>query len=146
MTEAFVVNFMVGVAPVFAAFEVAQLFVAQRYIGIDQIRRKTHPLDAATVPPVWLSTGWIMLLLVDYAYQAGLFFVPVLGVRFAAVLLILVSSVGFALRRVCGLRWGLVVLTPECAARAGFFMFVFNMMVLHSASHHGPIPDWLYRR
>jgi len=136
---------MVGVAPVFAVFEVAQLFVAQRYIGLDQIRRNVHPLDVPAVPSVWLSTAWLAGLMADYMYQAVLLlFVPEFGVKLAAVLLILTSAVGFALRRVCGLKWGLVVLTPECAARAGFFMFVFNMMVLHNSLNHFHIPGWLY--
>jgi hypothetical protein len=138
-------GFVIGLTPVFAAFEVAQLLVAQRYIGIDQIRRNVHPLDLAKVPPGWLSTGWLLGLMADYVCQASLLFVPEFGVKFAAVLLILVSVFGFAARRVCGLRWGLVLLTPECAARAGFYVFVFNMMILHSAQSHTHIPGWLYR-
>jgi len=136
-------DLMVQISPAFAGFEIAQLFVAQRYIGIEQIRRNTHPLDAAAVPPAWLSTGWLLGLFADYLYQGGLLFEPDLGVKFAAVLLILTSAVGFALRRVCGLKWGLVVMTPECAARAGFFMFVFNMMVLRSMENI-PSLEWLY--
>jgi len=136
---------VIGLTPVFAAFEVAQLLVAQRYIGIDQIRSNVHPLDVPKVPPGWLSAGWLAGLMADYACQASLLFVPEIGVKFAGVLLILVSVFGFAIRRVCGLRWGLVILTPECAARAGFYAFVFYMMVVHRSLHLFYIPGWLYR-
>ncbi len=138
-----IARFMVLIAPLFALFEVAQLFVAQRYIGLEQIRRRVHPLDAAVVPSPWLSGGWIACVAADYVYQAGLLLVPEVGVKFAAVLMLMISAIGFALRRACGLKWGLVVMTPECAARAGFFIFVFNMMVLHE-HHHLYGLEWLY--
>ncbi|HVU37200.1 MAG TPA: hypothetical protein VHC95_02600 [Opitutales bacterium] len=137
-------RFLILVSPAFAAFEVAQLLVAQRYIGIEQIRGNRHPLDAAVAAPGWLGTAWLGGLIIDYFYQFALLFQPELGVKFAAALLVMVSAFGFALRRVCGLRWGLVVLTPECGARAGFFMFIFNMMVLHANDHMYGL-EWLYR-
>jgi hypothetical protein len=89
---------------------------------------------------------WLGGLLLDYAYQVALLFEPELGVKFAAVLLLLVSVAGVTIRRFCGLRWGLGVLTPECGARAGFFIFIFNMMVLHGdEQHHLYGLEWLYR-
>lgn len=136
-------DLIVQISPVFAVFEVAQLFVAQRYIGIKQIHSHTHPLDAA-VAPGWLATGWLAGILVNYSYQLALLFQPALGVKAAAILLLMVSATGFAIRRVCGLRWGLVVMTLECGARAGFFAFVFNMMVLHSGDQMYGL-SWLYR-
>lgn len=138
-------DFLVEISPAFAAFEVAQLFTAQRYIGVAQIRRNEHPLDGPAAPGL-LATVWLGGLLLDYAYQVALLFEPELGIKFAAMLLILVSLAGFTIRRVCGLRWGLVVFTPECGARAGFFIFIFNMMVLHGNSdHHMYGLEWLYR-
>ncbi len=137
---------MVVISPLFAVFEVVQLFVAQRYIGIEQIRRNAHPLDVVAAPTPWFSGLWLVCLGLDYLYQGGLLLMPEVGIKFAAVLMLMVSAAGFALRRVCGLRWGLVVMTPECAARAGFFMFVFNMMVLHGPAHTLPGLEWLYHR
>ncbi len=135
-------SIIVQISPAFAVFEVAQLFLAQRYIGIKQIRSNVHPLDGAA-PSGLLAVAWLVAMLVDYAYQVLLLAQPELGVKVAAALLILVSIGGFALRRVCGLRWGLVVFTPECAARAGFFMFIFNLMVLHEKNHLYGL-YWLY--
>ncbi len=138
-------NYVVMISPVFAAFEVTQLLVAQRYIGLEQIRRNAHPLEAVASPSGVLAVAWMLGLLCSYVYQVALLFQPELGVKVAAVLLLLVSATGFAIRRVCGLRWGLVVLTPECGARAGFYVFVFNMMVIHGNNHLYGL-EWLYNR
>ncbi len=119
-------------APFFIVFEVVQLFVAHRYIGPDQIRAKKHPLDLPGTPPLWVSASWMVCLWADYIYQLTLFFVPNI-VRLAALAMIFVSIAGFMLRRVCGLKWGMVVMTFEGAGRAGFLVFAFRMMVFPPA-------------
>ena len=121
-------KFIAWLAPFFILFEVAQLFVAHRYIGPDQIRARIHPLDLAKLPPFWLSMTWMFCLGADYLYQLLLLFEPNL-IRVAALLLIFISVVGFMLRRVCGLKWGMVVMTIEGAIRVGFLVFVFRWMV-----------------
>lgn len=50
-------------------------------------------------------------------------------IRLVALLLIAVSLTGFTVRRVCGLRWGLVVLTFEGALRVGCLLAIFEIMV-----------------
>jgi len=121
-------NFIASFAPFFIVFEMAQLFVAHRYIGPDQIRARQHPLDLAKLPPWWLSVGWMVCLWLSYFYQFVLLFEPGL-IRVAALLLIFVSVAGFMLRRVCGLKWGMVVMTIEGAIRVGFLVFAFRWMV-----------------
>ena len=121
----------------FMVFEVGQLIVAQRFIGIEQIRGKIHPLDGPAPRSFWFSAGWVAALLTDYMFQATLLLLPNLNsmvdrsylVRLAALLMLIASFVGFAVRRSCGIKLGLVVLTLEGAMRAGFFAFVFWYLV-----------------
>ena len=81
---------MVVISPLFAVFEVVQLFVAQRYVGIEQIRRGAHPLDVVAAPTPWFSGLWLVCLGLDYLYQGGLLLMPEVGVKFAAVLMLMV--------------------------------------------------------
>jgi len=128
-------------ALLFASFEIVQLILAQRYIGIEQIRRNQHPVDLAVPPSLKLSLPWLYLLMLSYLFQVSLLFLPMAEIapytvypyriRMAAFLMIFVGLIGFSLRRVCGIRWGLVVMTFEGAMRAGFMLFVFYSMVLH---------------
>ena len=129
-------NIIAWFAPLFIFLEIAQLFVAHRYIGPEQIRAGRHPLDALVTPPLWLSVGWLAGLWAIYLYQFALFFVPTL-VRLASLSLILVSVTGFMLRRVCGLKWGLVIMTLEGALRVGLLGFAFQWTVFP--------PDWAER-
>jgi hypothetical protein len=127
---------IIYLAPVFMVFEMAQLLVAQRYIGLVQIKRGAHPLDGPPPMPWWLIACWLACLMADYAYQATLAFQPDYIyqttqvhqqglIRLAGLLMLLCGVVGFTLRRFCGLRWGLVVMTLEGSARAGFFLYVY---------------------
>jgi len=115
-------------APVFIAFEVAQLLVAHRYIGPEQIRRNAHPLDAAVPLPFAVSFFWCLGIASDYLYQGSLMLWPNSLVQVAAMLMILISVAGFMVRRACGVKWGMVVMTFEGAMRAGFLFFAFRMM------------------
>jgi hypothetical protein len=136
------------IALFFMVFEVAQLVAAQRFIGIVQIKQNIHPLDGPAPKPFWFSAGWVALLLADYAFQATLLIVPNINtltdrpyfIRLAAILMLIISFGGFALRRTSGVKWGLVVLTLEGAMRAGFFFFVFNVIVMHTGGWRMPIP------
>jgi hypothetical protein len=130
-------NFTAGPAPVFAIFEVAQLYYAHRYIGPAQIRRKLYPLDTSVAPPpYWFSIAWIVVLGADYGYQVRLFLVPFGLIRLMAFVMIVVSLIGFMVRRHCGLKWGLVVMTFEGALRVGLLLESFSFMVYP--------PRWLH--
>jgi len=130
----------------FMVFEFGQLIAAQRYIGIEQIRRNLHPIDGPAPRSILFSAGWLAVLLADYLFQVTLLLLPNLDsfvdraylVRLAALLMLLASFVGFAVRRACGLKLGLVALTIEGALRLGFFAFVFWYLV----AWHGVWPTY----
>lgn len=105
-------------APFFLIFEIWQLVVSERYLGIKQIVRNNDPrtLGLGEFTAFFWSAGimlywiWMMLLLL----------VP-LG-RVHGLCLFAVSSIGFLLRRGCSLKWVLVILTFEGAVRVGFLV------------------------
>lgn len=129
-----------GLALVFVIFEVAQLVIAHRYIGPAQIRRRLHPLEAPETPPWLLSVGWMSALWADYAFQVALFFTSLYIVQLTALLMLGVSLTGFILRRSCGLKWGLVVMTFEGALRVGCLMAAFSLLALPHSWIHTNIP------
>jgi len=133
------------IALFFMVFEVTQLVFAQRFIGIVQIRQNLHPLDAPAPISFGYCIAWVVCLLLDYAFQAGLLLAPMnhalvdrpYYIRLAGILMLIISAIGFALRRACGVKWGLVVLTMEGSSRAGFFAFVFGyIVVMHGIWWH----------
>lgn len=99
-------------------FEVAQIFVAQRFIGLRQIREGSHPTDE--VPPMGnaLACGWIAALTANSAWQFGLLLWD--QTRLFGVLMLGVTVIGVACRRAYGMKGALVVMTIEGAARIGF--------------------------
>jgi hypothetical protein len=116
-------------ALVFIVFELAQLVLAHRYIGPEQIRRNAHPLTAAAPPlPFMVSVGWVVLLGADYLYQLTLVVQHYPLVQICALLMIMASIAGFLLRRACGVKWGMVVMTFEAAVRVGCLSLAFRMI------------------
>jgi hypothetical protein len=110
-------------APLFLAFEVWQLVLSERYLGIKQIARGADPRSlglgeltafvwSITLVCYWL---WMMLLL---ALPFG---------RVHAISLLTVSMIGFSLRRGSGLKWVLVILTFEGAIRVGLLFSLCAM-------------------
>lgn len=102
-------------APFFLVFEVVQLVLSERYLGIKQIARGANPraLGLGEITAFFWSTTLV-------AYW--LWMLAVLTVPFArvhALCLIGVALFGFLLRRGCSLKWVLVILTFEGAARIG---------------------------
>jgi hypothetical protein len=102
-------------APAFLVFEVWQLVLSERYLGIKQIARGADPrtLGLGEVTAFF----WSLAILGYWAWMLMLLFVP-LG-RAHALGLLVVSSLGFSLRRGCALKWALVILTFEGAVRVG---------------------------
>lgn len=110
-------------APVFLVFEVWQLIVSERYLGIKQIARGADPrtLGLGEVTAFFwtfaLAGYWIWMVLLLFA-PAG---------RVHGLGLMLISGIGFALRRGTPLKWILVILTFEGAIRVGL---LFSMCAL----------------
>ena len=100
-------------APLFLAFEIGQLVMCERYVGIKQIARGADPREMG--PGELVSFLWIACIVLYGIWMAALLAVP--GARIFALALIGVSAAGYALRRNCGLNWILVVLTIEGSLR-----------------------------
>lgn len=100
-------------APLFLAFEIWQLVLCERYLGIKQIARGADPraLGLSEVTAFFWSVTIIL-----YGLWALALLVFPLGRVFGLGLLTL-TAIGFSLRRGCPLKWVLVLLTFEGALR-----------------------------
>ena len=110
-------------APLFLTFELWQLFVSERYMGIKQIRVNTDPRELPMAD--WMAATWAGGLLVYYLWMFTLLLHP-LG-RAQGVVLLAVTAAGYAIRSGCGLKWVLVVLTFEGSIRVGMLLSLFVM-------------------
>jgi len=103
-------------APLFLLFEAWQLAMGERYVGIKQIARGSDPREMGpgeAVAFLWsaglvLYALWVLALLASPMSRA---YALALGAATVA---------GYSIRRNCGLKWILVVLTVGGAARIGF--------------------------
>lgn len=105
-------------APLFFAFELWQLFVGERYLGIQRIRAHADPRELP------LSAGraafWAGGLLVYFAWMTTLLLHP-LG-RAQGFSLLGTTAIGYGLRAAAPLKWTLVILTFEGAIRIGMLL------------------------
>ena len=106
-------NFILILTPFYFVFEVWQLVISERYLGVKQIARGADPrklgLGEAT------AFLWTVTLFVYWAWMILLLFFT--HARPAAGGLALLSLIGFSLRRGNPLKWTLVILTFEGALR-----------------------------
>lgn len=104
--------------PLFVVFEVWQLVLSERYLGVKQIARGADPrrLGLAEIT----AFGWTMGLFVYWLWMVLLLF-DRFG-RIHGLSLIVVSLIGYSLRRGGGLKWALVILTFEGAIRIGLLL------------------------
>jgi len=109
---------LILLAPLFLVFEVWQLVLSERYLGIKQIARGADPrtLGLSEVTAFFWST-----LLFLYWLWMLLLLVPRFG-RVYGLSLLVVTMIGFSLRRGSGLKWILVILTFEGAIRIGLLL------------------------
>jgi hypothetical protein len=110
-------------APLYLIFEVWQLVLSERYLGIKQIARGADPraLGLGEVTAFF----WSMTLLSYWLWMLVL-----LTVRYGrayAFGLLLVSVLGYSFRRGTNLKWILVILTFEGAVRIGLLMSLCAM-------------------
>ena len=111
-------NLLILAAPFFLLFELWQLVVSERYMGIKQIRVNADPRELPMKD--WMAATWAGGLLAYYIWMTTLLLHPV-G-RAQGAVLILVTGVGYLLRSTCGLKWVLVVLTFEGSIRIGMLV------------------------
>ena len=105
-------------APLFLLFELWQLFLSERYMGIKQIRVNADPRELPMSG--WIAASWVGGLLVYFLWMVVLLFHP-MG-RAQGLVLLAVTAVGYAIRGACGLKWVLVVLTFEGSIRIGMLL------------------------
>jgi hypothetical protein len=112
------VNPFALLAPVFLVFELWQLVISERYMGIKQIKTRTDPRE---LPMSETKAGlWAATLIAYHAWMFTLLLHPV-G-RAQGIVLIAVSLGGYLIRSSCGLNWVLVVLTFEGSIRIGMLL------------------------
>jgi hypothetical protein len=115
-------------APFFLAFEVWQLVMCERYVGIKQIARGANPREMGPSEPIaflW-SAGLVLYVL----WMVAL--LPVPTYRVQGLVLLALTAAGYSIRRNCPLKWVLVVLTFEGAVRIG----LLGMFTVFAWRHH----------
>lgn len=105
-------------APLFFVFEIWQLVISERYLGLKQIARHGDP--RALNLHEFTAFCWTALLFAEWLWMATLLIVPF--ARLYALALIAVSALGYSARRNTGLKWVLVILTFEGAIRIGLLV------------------------
>jgi hypothetical protein len=111
--------------PVLILFEVWQLYMGERYLGVKQIGVDADPRALGLrefTAFVW-STG----ILLSWVWCVLVLFQP-LG-RMQAFAMILISTLGYSLRRGCRLKWVLVIMTFEGALRIGMLISLIGMIL-----------------
>lgn len=110
-------------APVFLVFELWQLVMSERYMGIRQIKVNADPRELPMSDRV--AATWSLGLLLYLPWMVTLLLHPV-G-RAQGVVLLLVTAVGYGIRSACGLNWVLVTLTFEGSIRIGMLVSLLGM-------------------
>lgn len=107
-------------APVFLVFELWQLFLSERYMGIKQIRVNADPREMPMAR--WMAVVWLTMLVFYFIWMCLLLFHPI-G-RAQGIVLLAVTAIGYSIRSSCGLKWILVVLTFEGSIRIGMLLYL----------------------
>ena len=110
-------------APLFLAFEVWQLVISERYLGIKQIARNGDPRDLGLSEIT--AFFWSGALLCYLLWMLALLALPFSRIHGLGLLAVL--GLGFSLRRNLGLKWVLVILTFEGAVRVGLLVSLLAM-------------------
>lgn len=109
---------LVFLTPLWFIFEVTQLIVSERFLGVKQIEADTDPrLHAPREPQAF---AWSAAILLFWLWLVAMLFQPLGRAQIAAM--IVITLIGYSIRRSCGLKWVLVVLTLEGAIRIGMLL------------------------
>ncbi len=112
-------------APAFLVFEVWQLVLSERYLGIKQIARGADPRELGLGELT--AFGWSVVLIAYWLWMLLLLTIPFGRVHGASLLVI--TMIGYSLRRGSPLKWVLVILTFEGAIRVGLLFSLCAMAV-----------------
>lgn len=111
--------------PLWIAFELWQLVIAERYVGVKQVRAGLDPRQMTMTER--RAFAWSALLFVYWLWMG---FVLGTGVgRVQAICLIATSAIGFTLRRISPLKAVIVILTFEGAIRLGMLLSLGGVLV-----------------
>ncbi|HXQ80282.1 MAG TPA: hypothetical protein VN775_03155 [Opitutaceae bacterium] len=119
-------NGLALLAPLFLVFEAWQLFMGERYVGIKQIARGADPREMG--PGEGVSFLWSAVLILYAVWVLALLATP--AARAYALALASTTVAGYSVRRNCGLKQILVVMTIEGAIRIGF-LFALSVTAWH---------------
>jgi len=111
-------NPFVLLAPLFLIFELWQLVISERYLGIKQIRLNADPRELpmkSGIAAVW-AVG-----IVAYGVWMLTLLVHPLG-RAQGIVLLVVTAIGYGFRSAASLKWTLVILTFEGSIRVGMLL------------------------
>ena len=111
-------------APFFIVFEIWQLVLSERYLGMKQIARGADPRNLGLRE--FTAFFWSTLLIGYWLWMLMLLFVQ-FGRGYGGGLL-LVWMLGFSLRRGVRFKWVLVILTFEGAVRIAILMSLCAMV------------------
>ena len=114
-------------APFFLLFELWQLVIAERYVGVKQIARGADPRSLG--PSEGTSFAWSFLLLGYGMWMLAL--TAFRETRIFALCLIATTGFAYAIRSRCKLTVLLVTLTIEGSIRFGFLMWVCGYAWIH---------------
>lgn len=102
-------------------FEIVQLLVAERLVGVKQIETGEDPRAKrpgefyAALLGIGILAYWFWMILMLWPKPA----------RLQIVCMLTISMLGYSLRRNNGLKWILVILTIESAIRIGMLVSIF---------------------
>jgi hypothetical protein len=109
--------------PILILFEIWQLFLSERYLGVKQIGVDADPRTLGLSEIT--ASAWSAGIILSWIWSVLVLFQP-LG-RMQAFAMILISTLGYTLRRGCRLKWVLVILTFEGALRVGMLISLIGM-------------------
>jgi hypothetical protein len=120
------VSSLLLLAPLFLVFELWQLAIGERYVGIKQIARGTDPREMG--PGEAVAFFWSAGLVLSGAWSLALLANPVS--RVYALGLVGTTALGYLVRRNCGLKRILIAMTLEGAVRIGL-LFALSVIGWH---------------
>lgn len=111
--------------PFWVVFELWQLVIAERYVGVKQVRAGLDPRQMAMSER--RAFTWSALM---FGYWLWMGFVLGTGLgRVQAICLIVTSAIGFTLRRISPLKATIVILTFEGAVRLGMLLSLGGVLL-----------------
>lgn len=129
--------FQLQLACLVVPLELAHLVLAERRIGVRQIRAGIDPREAHP-PANYIGWLWLALVAATQAYPVLLLLDG--ETRVFGLVMLLFGVVGFELRRWGGPRRALVILTIEGALRIGVIINMFVMNFLYGSPYPPGLP------